>query len=90
MSLLVLLNKVYKYEPEVCSGYHYVSVIAFGFGITAILNLLRAVAYRCNIWNMSRRDEIKKLNHFKLDKKCSLEIIACRIWFLARIKHPLK
>ena len=38
------LNSGYKYEPEVCNGCHDTSMMTYE---------LKAVDYRCAIWNMS-------------------------------------
>ena len=37
----------------------------------AILNI-KAVDYRCVLWNMTKNDAIKQLNNFKLYDKCTL------------------
>ena len=67
-SLLVLLDRGCKHEPDVCNGCHNISVIAFELENVAILKI-KSLDYKCVIWNMSRSDAINMLNNSKLNNK---------------------
>ena len=63
----------YKYEPEVCNGCHYLSMVAYELENISILNV-KGADYRCVLWNMTKNDAINRLNNFQLDDKGSLRI----------------
>ena len=46
LSLLVFLDDNYKYEPEVCNGCHYLSMVAYELENISILNK-KGADYRC-------------------------------------------
>ena len=46
------LDRRYKYEPELCSGCHDVSMMAVGSENIAIMNI-KGADYRCIIWNIA-------------------------------------
>ena len=77
LSLLVFLDDSYKYEPEVCNGCHYLSLVAYELENISILNV-KGVDYRCVLWNMTKNDAINRLNHSQLDDKGSLRY---ELWY---------
>ena len=58
----------YKFEPNVCNGYHDISMVAYELKHIAILNV-KGVGYWCILWNMTKKDAINRLNNSKLDIK---------------------
>ena len=58
----------YKYEPYVCNGCHYLSVMAYELKNIAIQNV-KGVDNRCALWNMTKSDAVNLLNNSVLDNK---------------------
>ena len=73
-----------KFEPNVCTKFHDISLMADEIGNTVILNI-KCVDYRCLLLNITRNDAIDKLNNSKLDDKGTVWIRT-----LVQITHSLK
>ena len=58
----------FKYQPYVCNKCIDLSMVVQDLKDLMILNI-KGVAYRCYVFNISKKDAIKLLNNPKLDKK---------------------
>ena len=61
-------NIGFKYEPYVCNGCHYISMIAYE------LKNITIVTVKGVLWNMSKNDASDRLDHFKPDVRGTLWI----------------
>ena len=60
-----------KYQPYVCNGYHYFSMIVQNLDDFVILKV-KGVDYRCCVIDMSKKDTTSLLNNSVLDNKEAL------------------
>ena len=58
----------YKYEPHVCNGCHYLSVVVDDLNNFMILNI-EGIDYRSYVFYMSKNNAVKLLNNSVLDYK---------------------
>ena len=58
----------YKYEPHVCNGCHDLSMVVYDLNDFMILNI-KAIDYKCYVFNMSKNDVVNLLNNSLLDNK---------------------
>ena len=66
LSLLVLLDKNFKYEPYLCSGCHDLLQKAKNFDNVALLS---GSDYRIQFWYMSKIDAINIMKNSNLNEK---------------------
>ena len=68
------INKVFKFQADVCGGRHYVLMMSINLNDIAILNIC-GIDYRCIINGISKSKainllkmliELKKLDHYKI------------------------
>ena len=52
----------YKYEPYVCNGCHYLSMVVYNLNDFIILSI-KGIDYRCYVFNMSKGDAVNLLNN---------------------------
>ena len=68
MSLLVLKDIGFKYEPYLCNGCHGLMQKAVSFNDVAIV-YVKGSAYRIHFWYISKDDAINIMNSFSLIDK---------------------
>ena len=66
-----LLDKVFKYEPYLCNGFHNLMQKARNFNDIALVSV-KGSDYRTNFWYMSKNYAINKMKNSKLYEKSGL------------------
>ena len=67
--LLTFKDIDHKFKPHACYGCHDILMMVYEL---KTLHVVKGVAYRCFLWNMTRNDRINMLRIFKLDDKGTL------------------
>ena len=67
LSLLIFLDKGFKFQPFVCSRCHYILMISIDLNNIAILNIC-GVGYRCIINGIRKRDAVNLLQNADLSE----------------------
>ena len=68
MSLLVILDKVFKYEPYLCNGCHDLMQETMNFNYVAIVSI-KGNDYRIHFWYMSKDDAIDIMTNSNLNEQ---------------------
>ena len=68
LSLLVSVDKVFKFQPAACNGCHDVLIMSIDFNIITILNI-DGIDYRCIIAGISKSEAINLLRNAYLSEK---------------------
>ena len=68
LSLLVFLDRAFKFQPNVCNGCHYLFVMSMMLSNIATLKIENA-DYCCIITGISKSEAIKLLQNIDLTKK---------------------
>ena len=71
MSLLVFLDKGFKYEPYLCNGCNDLMIKAVNFNEIAIVPVKRC-DYRIYFWHMSQDHAINLMKNSDLNEKSGL------------------
>ena len=71
LSLLVFLDKGFKYKPYLCSGCYDLMQKPMNFNNVAIASV-KGSAYRVHFWYMSKDYAINSMKNSDLNKKCWL------------------
>ena len=67
------LDKGFKFQRNVCNGYHDVSVISINFNGIVILKI-RDVDYRCTINGINKNDDVNVLQNIDLAKRSFIKM----------------
>ena len=62
------LNKRFKFQPNVCNGYHHLVILSMNLSGIAILNI-KGSDYRCIISGISKNEAINLMQNVDLTKK---------------------
>ena len=62
------LNKRFKFQPNVCNGYHHLVILSMNLSGVAILNI-KGSDYRCIISGISKNEAINLMQKVDLTKK---------------------
>ena len=62
------LNKRFKFQPNVCNGYHHLVILSMNLSCVAILNI-KGSDYRCIISGISKNEAINLMQKVDLTKK---------------------
>ena len=68
MSLLVFLDRGFKFQAYVCNGCHDVLMMSVNFNVIAILNI-NGANYRCIINGISKSDVVNLLQNTNLTEE---------------------